>query len=102
MKKALCIILIILICALIFVVCCGKSVIVSIRYDNGNVELAAEEAFFQDENYVYFFPSIRSGYITVTYLNGDSENIRSALDAGRATIADLDRFNIAYYTKPKK
>lgn len=102
MKKALCVVLIILICVLLLVVCCGKSVIVSIRYDNDNVELAAEEAFYQDENYVYFFPTIRSGYITVTYLNADSENILSALEAGRVTIADLDRFHIAYYAKPKK
>lgn len=102
MKKALCIILIILICVLILVVCCGKPIITSIHYDNGNAELAAEEEFYQDENYVYFFPTIRSGYITVTYLNRASENIRSALDAGRVTIADLDRFHIAYYTKPKK
>lgn len=37
----------------------------------------------------------------VTYNNGNSEDIVTALNAGRATIADLDQFAIEYHAEPK-
>lgn len=61
----------------------------------------AVEPFFEDEAFVYSFPSIRSHYILVTYNNGNSEDIITALNAGRAAISDLDQFEIDYITEPK-
>lgn len=61
----------------------------------------AEELFFEDDEYEYFFHVIKSHYIIVTYNNGNSEDIITALNAGRATLSDLDEFNIGYIKKPK-
>lgn len=61
----------------------------------------ALEKFYEDENNEYFFSVIKSHYIIVTYNNGNSEDIMTALDAGRASITDLDEFGIEYYTEPK-
>ena len=62
----------------------------------------AEELFYEDETTQYYFNVIKSHYIIVTYNNGNSEDIAAALNAGRATIADLDEFGIAYHTVTKK
>lgn len=61
----------------------------------------AIEPFFEDEEYIYSFPSIRSHLVMVTYYDGSTEDIRTALETGRATISDLDRFGIHYYAEPK-
>ena len=61
----------------------------------------AEELFFEDDEYEYFFHVIKSHYIIVTYNNGNSEDIITALNAGRATLSDLDELNIGYIKKPK-
>jgi hypothetical protein len=60
----------------------------------------AEELFYEDETNRYYFNVIKSHYIMVTYNNGNSEDIVTALNAGRATIADLDEFGIEYHTEP--
>lgn len=62
----------------------------------------AEEMFYEDENNEYYFNVIKSHYIMVTYNNGNSEDIVSALNAGRITISDLDEFGIEYHTQPKR
>ena len=62
----------------------------------------AEELFYEDETNRYYFNVIKSHYIMVTYNNGNSEDIVTALNAGRATIADLDEFGIEYHTEPKQ
>lgn len=61
----------------------------------------AEELFYEDETTYYWFNVIKSHYIIVTYSNGDSEDVKTALNAGRITIADLDEFEIEYHTEPK-
>ena len=61
----------------------------------------AEELFFEDDEYEYYFNVIKSHYVIVTYNNANSEEIISALNSGRATIADLDEFDIEYTKKPK-
>ena len=61
----------------------------------------ALEPFWEDESYIYSFPSIRSHHVMVTYYDGSAEDIRTALETGRATISDLDRFGIHYYAEPK-
>ena len=60
----------------------------------------AEELFYEDETNRYYFNVIKSHYIMVVYNNGNSEDIVTALNAGRATIADLDKFGIEYHTEP--
>ena len=62
----------------------------------------AEELFYEDETNRYYFNVIKSHYIMVTYNNGNSEDIVTALNAGRAIIADLDEFDIEYHTEPKQ
>ncbi len=57
----------------------------------------ALEGFYGDGEWLYYFPSIRSAYVTVYYSDGTEEPVREALAAGRVTIADLDRFGIGYY-----
>ena len=62
----------------------------------------ATELFYEDETNRYYFSAIKSHYIMVIYNNGNSEDIVTALNAGRATIADLDEFDIEYHTEPKQ
>ena len=61
----------------------------------------ALEYFFEDENNKYYFSAIISQYIIVTYNDGTSEDIASAFKNGKVTIADLDKFDIDYYTESK-
>ena len=61
----------------------------------------AEELFFEDDEYEYYFNVIKSHYVIVTYNDANSEDIITALNSGRATIADLDEFDIEYTKKPK-
>ncbi len=61
----------------------------------------AFEKFYEDQRYEYFFNVIKSQYITVTYNNGDTENIVSAINSGRVTLKDLDEFGIEYYAEAK-
>ena len=61
----------------------------------------AEELFFEDDEYEYYFNVIKSHYVIVTYNNANSEDIITALNSGRATIADLDEFDIEYTKKLK-
>ena len=62
----------------------------------------ALERFFSDVDNNYYFPGIKSQYITVYYSDGTSENIITALQTERATIADLDTFGIKYITNPRE
>ena len=72
------------------------------RYEEGEVACAdAEEIFYEDENNLYYFGAIKSHCIIVTYKDGSSEDIVTALQAGRATIADLDEFGIEYQIAQK-
>ena len=103
MKKALAVLLI-LACVLGLAACNGKPIIVSIEdtsKDSDLLFLAVIEPFYEDENNVYYFPYPISSLVIVTYLDGYSEGIIPALESGRATIEDLDRFGIEYYTDEK-
>ena len=59
---------------------------------------SALELFWQDEFCDYYFPSIRSEYVVVELLNGDSYYVKDALENGIITIKDLDKYNIQYTT----
>ena len=83
----------------------GTRFIVEIRDRTEYEPLECAEAtvlFYEDETTYYWFNVIKSHYIMVTYNNGNSEDIVTALNAGRATIADLDEFDIEYHTEPKQ
>lgn len=72
------------------------------RYEEGLVACSdAVEKFYEDENNWYCFGAIKSHCIIVTYKDGSSEDIVTALNAGRATIADLDKFGIEYQIEQK-
>ena len=80
-----------------------STIIVGIRdrYEEGEVACSdAEEIFYEDENNLYYFGAIKNHCIIVTYKDGSSEDIVTALNEGRATIADLDKFGIKYQIEP--
>ncbi len=60
----------------------------------------AEEKFFEDGDNEYYFGGIYSHYVIVHYEDGNQEDIVTALNAGRATIADLDKFEVDYIARP--
>ena len=62
----------------------------------------ALEKFYEDENGEYYFSVIKSQYVIVIYNDGTSEDIVTALNAGRVSIADLDEFGIEYHIEPKQ
>ena len=83
----------------------GKRFIVEIRDMTEEEQLDcvdSSELFYEDETTKYYFNVIKSQYIWVVFNNGNGEDIVTALNAGRATITDLDKFGIEYYTEPKK
>ncbi len=59
----------------------------------------AEEEFYRDSEYIYYFSVIKSQYIIVTYTDGTTQTVDNALESGRATLFDLDRFGIEYKKK---
>ena len=60
----------------------------------------AEEKFFEDSDNEYYFSGIYSHYVIVHYEDGSQEDVVIALNAGRATISDLDKFEVSYIVKP--
>ena len=77
----------------------GQPVIVNIT-DRTTIEdiqtSSALEYFFSDDSFNYYFGSIKSQHIIVEFSDGTTMNVKEAFELGRVTIADLDRFNIAY------
>ena len=61
----------------------------------------AVEKIYEDKNTEYFLSGLYSQYVIVQYADGTQEDIAAALNSGRATIADLDKFNIRYWAEPK-
>ena len=61
----------------------------------------AVEKIFEDTNNEYFIGGLYSQNIIVHYNDGTQEDIVTALNSGRATFADLDRFGIRYWAEPK-
>ena len=62
----------------------------------------AVEKFYEDDNNEYFFGGVYSKNVIVHYADGSEEDIVAALCSGRASISDLDRFDIRYWAEPKK
>jgi len=61
----------------------------------------AVEKIYEDERNEYFISGLYSQHIIVQYTDGTQEDIVTALNAGRATFADLDKFGIQYWAEPK-
>ena len=61
----------------------------------------AVEKIYEDERNEYFISGLYSQHIIVQYTDGTQEDIVTALNAGRATFADLDKFGIRYWAEPK-
>ena len=60
------------------------------------------EGFWSDDEYIYYFGSLKSGLIIVHYSDGTQENVREAMGKSRVTLADLDNYGIKYYKEPKE
>ena len=59
------------------------------------VDIMIIAPFYEDNLYEYYFSSPSITY-TVIYSDGTRENVRNALEKGKITIADLDRYNVQY------
>ena len=68
----------------------------------GLLTFQALELFYEDGEYEYYFPSMRSSMVYVEYADGTQKPIKEALAAGDVSIADLDRFGIRYYAESVK
>ncbi len=60
------------------------------------------ERFYEDEVYVYSFPSILSEYIIVTFADSTEMPVKEALFKGYIDIGELDKYSIQYYKEPRK
>ena len=61
----------------------------------------AMEKFFEDDEKVYYFPSVKSKYVIVTFADGTSMTVKEALEKGYIKIRALDVFSV-YYIADKK
>ncbi len=50
---------------------------------------AVPEKFYEDENYIYYFPCIKSKSVYVKLANGTKMLVTAALDQGEVTIDEL-------------
>ena len=60
------------------------------------------EPFYEEDGYVYSFPSIRSTAVIVYYKDGTTKPIKEALADHTVQISDLDRFEIQYFKEEKE
>lgn len=75
--------------------------IVDLTEKDGISTDSALEEFYKDENYTYYFPSIKSQYIECTLSDGTKLTIIKALEKGIASLSDLDSNGIKYYIQDK-
>ncbi|MBQ6932583.1 MAG: hypothetical protein IJN38_10685, partial [Clostridia bacterium] len=61
----------------------------------------ASQPFYEDDEYIYSYPSIRSDYVIVKFINGTQMTAKEALEKGYITIGDLDLWQIKYIKHPK-
>lgn len=62
----------------------------------------ALEEIYEDEDYIYYLPCMKSQYIEVRYNNARKEKLISALANGNISIGDLDKFSIDYIKEKKE
>lgn len=61
----------------------------------------ALEEFYKDDQYTYYFPSIKSEYIICEFSNGDKMLFKQALLNGVVKVTDLDNYGIQYWLVDK-
>ncbi len=61
----------------------------------------AEQKFYEDENFTYYYPCIKSEYVIVKYSDGSQETVEEALAKEKIKIGDLDKFDIHYIKESK-
>ena len=61
----------------------------------------ALQPFYEDDEYIYSYPSIRSDYVIVNFINGAQMTAKEALEKGYISISDLDSWQIQYVKEPK-
>lgn len=61
----------------------------------------ALEKFYENAIYDYYFSSIKSEYIIVTFKDGTKTTVTDALEKGQISLSDLDWFGIDYIKEPK-
>lgn len=82
----------------------SNDVIESIVDKTKNSDIATAEAlekFYENAIYDYYFSSIKSEYIIVTFKDGTKTTAKEALAMGQISLSDLDYFNIDYIKEPK-
>ncbi len=62
---------------------------------------SALQPFYEDDKYVYSYPSIRSDYVIVTFADGTQMTAEEALKRGYISISDLDYWHISYFKQEK-
>lgn len=63
---------------------------------------AAVDKFYEDEYYEYLFSALpQHEYVIVRYSDGTEQNVKEALEEGRITVFDLNKFDIEYLKVPK-
>lgn len=62
----------------------------------------ALEMFYQDSDYVYYFPCMMSSRIIAFYNDGTQKYVRDALNDKDITISDLDTYGIKYIKEAVK
>ena len=72
--------------------------VMDIKDTSNETEACADaiETFYQDENYKYSFPCMKSSKVIVFYNDGTQDYVRNALSNKDITISDLDFYNIKY------
>lgn len=87
------------------IIYCGAPKILSIEDTaKGRTDLVfaqALETIFETDTTEYYFSVIYSPHVIVHYADGTQEDVKTALNNGNCTIADLDRFGIGYMTREK-
>lgn len=64
---------------------------------------ASIDKFYEDEYYEYLFSALpQHEYVIVRYSDGTEQNVKEALEEGRITVFDLNKFNIEYLKSPKE
>lgn len=64
---------------------------------------AAIDVFYEDDYYEYCFGTLpQHEYVIVKYSDGTEQNVKTALEEGRITIFELNKFDIEYFKAPKE
>lgn len=71
--------------------------IVDLTETEGWITLTALELFYEDGEYAYYFPSIKSDLVIVKYADQTQKPIKEALADGDVTVQNLEQFGILYY-----